>query len=162
MDAMAKKPAKTAAKPVKKLAPKLDPKTIAPLSHAKGANAAQMASPSYKLAALDQDWLLSDINRGVRFMLEYAKVEEALDRWGVRSTIVVFGSARIREDGPEPHPRWYAAAREFAAIASKRCGYFCSVVSSPRSPSERPSASDMLMMLGPGFANPFSSSTQPV
>jgi hypothetical protein len=54
-----------------------------------------MAAASYKLAALDQDWLLGDSMRGVRFMLEYAKVEEALDRWGVRSTIVVFGSARF-------------------------------------------------------------------
>src|SRR5690606_32674239 len=85
-------------------------------------NAAQMASPSYRMAALDQDFLLSDSMRGVRFLLEYAKTEEALRRWGVRSTIVVFGSARIREDGPGLHPRWYETARQFGALASKEGG----------------------------------------
>lgn len=85
-------------------------------------NAAQMASPSYRMAALDQDFLLSDSMRGVRFLLEYAKTEEALRRWGVRSTIVVFGSARIRQDGPGLHPRWYEVARQFGALASKEGG----------------------------------------
>ena len=122
MDAMAKKPAKSAAKPAKKPARKLDPKTIAPLSHAKGANAAQIASPSYRLAALDQEWLLSGPNRGLRFMLEYAKVEEALERWGVRSTVVVFGSARFSPTGPADHRRWYNDARTFSRIASERGG----------------------------------------
>ena len=61
--------------------------------------AAQMASPSYRIAALDRDFLLGDSMRGVRFLLEYAKAEENLRIWGVRSTIVVFGSARIRETG---------------------------------------------------------------
>jgi uncharacterized protein (TIGR00730 family) len=42
----------------------------------------------------------------------------------VRSTIVVFGSARVREDGPGRQAAWYAAAREFGAIASKRGGAF--------------------------------------
>ena len=85
-------------------------------------NAAQMASPSYRLAALDEDFLLGDSMRGVRFLLEYAKAEEALRAWGVRSTIVVFGSARIGEKGPGRHAGWYAAAREFGKIASERGG----------------------------------------
>ncbi len=85
-------------------------------------NAAQMAAPSYRLAALDEDFLLSDSMRGVRFLLEYAKAEEALRAWGVRSTIVVFGSARISEAGPGRHADWYAAAREFGKIASQRGG----------------------------------------
>ncbi|MBI1197996.1 MAG: TIGR00730 family Rossman fold protein [Phenylobacterium sp.] len=85
-------------------------------------NAAQMASPTYQLAALDRDFLLGDSMRGVRFLLEFAKADEGLRRWGVASTIVVFGSARVREDGPEPQARWYAAAREFGAIASQRGG----------------------------------------
>ena len=59
---------------------------------------AQLASPSYRLAALDQDFLLGESMRGVRFLLEFAKADEALRAWGVRSTIVVFGSARVRED----------------------------------------------------------------
>jgi uncharacterized protein (TIGR00730 family) len=85
-------------------------------------NAAAIASPSYRLAAHDQDFLLGDSMRGVRFLLEYAKAEEALRAWSVRSTIVVFGSARIREDGPKPQPEWYAQARDFARIASERGG----------------------------------------
>ncbi|HZH51864.1 MAG TPA: TIGR00730 family Rossman fold protein [Microvirga sp.] len=85
-------------------------------------NAAQMASPSYRLAALDQDFLLGDSMRGVRFQLEYAKAEEHLRTWGVRSTIVVFGSARVREDGPGRHPFWYGEGRKFGAIASQRGG----------------------------------------
>ena len=60
--------------------------------------------------------------RGVRFLLEFAKPDEAMSTWGVKSTIVVFGSARIQEDGSPDHRRWYAAAREFGAIASKRGG----------------------------------------
>lgn len=85
-------------------------------------NAAQMASRSYRLAALDQDFLLGDSMRGIRFQLEYAKAEESLRIWGVRSTIVVFGSARVREDGPGHHPFWYQEARSFGAIASQRGG----------------------------------------
>ncbi len=85
-------------------------------------NAAQMASPSYRLAALDQDFLLSDPMRGVRFMMEYAKAESALRAWGVRSTLVVFGSARIGEDGDGQHGRWYAEARAFGRLASERGG----------------------------------------
>ncbi|HCQ54406.1 MAG TPA: 3-isopropylmalate dehydrogenase, partial [Brevundimonas diminuta] len=54
------------------------------------ANEAQMASPSYRLAALDQDFLLGESMRGVRFLMEYEKAEQALKAWGVRSTIVVF------------------------------------------------------------------------
>jgi len=85
-------------------------------------NAAQLASPSYRLAALDQDFLLGDSMRGARFMLEYAKAEEELRRWGVRSTLVVFGSARVREDGPPSHARWYAEARAFGRLASEQGG----------------------------------------
>lgn len=85
-------------------------------------NAPQMASPAFRLPALDQDFLLGDSMRGVRFLLEYAKAEEALRAWGVRSTIVVFGSARIREDGPGRHAFWYREARNFGRIASERGG----------------------------------------
>lgn len=88
------------------------------------ANAAQIASPSYRLAALDEDFLLGPSMRGVRFLLEFAKVDEALRAWGVRSTIVVFGSARIRENGPGRQREWYAEARKFGAIASQRGGAF--------------------------------------
>lgn len=85
-------------------------------------NAAQMASPAFRLAALDQDFLLGDARRGLRFQLEYEKAEETLRAWGVKSTIVVFGSARIGENGDGEHRRWYDAAREFAKLASERGG----------------------------------------
>jgi uncharacterized protein (TIGR00730 family) len=85
-------------------------------------NAAQLASRAYRLPALDRDFLLGDSMRGVRFLLEYAKAEQALRVWGVRSTIVVFGSARVRENGPGRHPFWYAQARAFGRIASERGG----------------------------------------
>ncbi|QCK84609.1 TIGR00730 family Rossman fold protein [Phreatobacter aquaticus] len=85
-------------------------------------NAAQVASPSYRLPALDQDFLLDDAQRGVRFLLEYEKAEQTLRRWGVRSTIVVFGSARVRDNGNPQHAAWYAAAREFGRLASVNGG----------------------------------------
>jgi uncharacterized protein (TIGR00730 family) len=80
-------------------------------------NSLQVASPSYRLPALDQDFLLGDSTRGVRFMLEYAKAEEHLRRWRIASTIVVFGSARISPAAP-----WYEIARNFAYLASQRGG----------------------------------------
>ena len=95
-------------------------------------NAEQMAAPSYRLAALDQDFLLGDSMRGVRFLMEYAKAEEALRAWGVRSTVVVFGSARIGENGDPVHARWYDAARAFGRIASERGGALAGQPGQPR------------------------------
>ena len=77
---------------------------------------------AFRLPALDQDFILGDSMRGVRFLLEYAKAEEALRAWGVRSTIVVFGSARVRENGPGRQAFWYEQARAFGRIASERGG----------------------------------------
>jgi uncharacterized protein (TIGR00730 family) len=104
-------------------------------------NADQKHSPAYRLAALDPDFLLGDSMRGVRLQLEYEKAEERLRAWVVRSTIVVFGSARVRPTG---HSRdagsaatppmqavsrtsdrsalWYEEARRFGRIASERGG----------------------------------------
>ena len=89
--------------------------------------AAQMASPSYRLAIEDADFLNSDPMRGVRYQLEFAKVDLALRDWGVRSTIVVFGSARIREG-----QRWYDEARAFGRLASERGGALRGSVGEPR------------------------------
>jgi uncharacterized protein (TIGR00730 family) len=83
---------------------------------------AQMESASYRLAALDRDFLLGDSMRGVRFLLEFAKADEILRAAGVRSTLVVFGSARVREDGPARAAHWYSQARRFGRIASERGG----------------------------------------
>ena len=74
-----------------------------------------MAASAFRIPALDQDFLLGDSTRGLRFHLEYQKAEEYLRAWGVESTVVVFGSARVREaDGSG----WYEAAREFAKLCS--------------------------------------------
>ncbi len=83
---------------------------------------AQLASPSYRLAALDQEFLLGDSMRGVRFMLEYAKAEEILRRWKIRSTVVVFGSARVSERDEGRRGFWYQQARDFGRICSERGG----------------------------------------
>jgi uncharacterized protein (TIGR00730 family) len=82
----------------------------------------QALSPSYRIPALDQDFILSDGMRGVRFLLEYAKAEAALRAHGIRSTIVVFGSARVAENGSGERARWYAEARAFGRLASERGG----------------------------------------
>ena len=82
-------------------------------------NKAQMAAAAFRLPALDQDFLLGDSTRAVRFQLEYQKAEEHLRAWGVASTVVVFGSARVKEgDGNG----WYEAARSFARICSENGG----------------------------------------
>ncbi|MFN7263898.1 MAG: TIGR00730 family Rossman fold protein [Phenylobacterium sp.] len=83
---------------------------------------ALISQPAYRLAALDPDFLLGESMRGVRFLLEYEKADQTLKSWGVRSTIVVFGSARVREDDPGEKGRWYAEARAFGRIASERGG----------------------------------------
>lgn len=80
-------------------------------------NGPQKTSPAYRLPALDPDFLLSNSMRGVRLQLEYEKAEEILRAWIVRSTIVVFGSARVR-----PGSLWYEEARLFGRIASERGG----------------------------------------
>ena len=104
-------------------------------------NGPQITSPAYRLPALDSDFLLSDSMRGVRLQLEYEKAEEILRAWTVRSTIVVFGSARVRPPEEtseavstessglpvESQPRsrtgfWYQQARCFGRIASQRGG----------------------------------------
>ncbi len=82
-------------------------------------NKPQMAAAAYRLPALDQDFLLGDSTRGLRFQLEYQKAEEHLRAWGVESTVVVFGSARIRENDGSG---WYEGARKFAEICSLHGG----------------------------------------
>jgi hypothetical protein len=83
---------------------------------------ALISQPAYRLAALDSDFLLGESMRGLRFLLEYEKADQTLKSWGIRSTIVVFGSARVREDDPGEKGRWYAEARAFGRIASERGG----------------------------------------
>jgi hypothetical protein len=68
-------------------------------------NEAQKRSRSFLLPVEDSDFLLRDETRDLRFAMEYQKAELNLRDWGIRSTIVVFGSARM------PSPERLAAAR---------------------------------------------------
>jgi uncharacterized protein (TIGR00730 family) len=91
-------------------------------------NSLQRNSPAFRLAALDPDFLLGDSMRGVRLQIEYAKAEERLRAWTVRSTVVVFGSARVRPGEGDSliagghSARWYEEARRFGRIVSERGG----------------------------------------
>jgi hypothetical protein len=98
-------------------------------------NTSQKNSEAYRLAALDSDFLLGDSMRGVRLQLEYEKTEERLRAWGIRSTIVVFGTARAlprsTDDGVASCAAkvsgrhlasWYEEARRFGRVASERGG----------------------------------------
>ncbi|MGQ9367000.1 LOG family protein [Azospirillum sp. ST 5-10] len=99
-------------------------------------------SAAFRLAFEDRDFLMSPSMRGVRFMLEYAKPEERLQAWGVRTTIVAFGSARVPSPEqaeaelsaartPEERARaeqraarvpWYEEARRFGRLVSEQGG----------------------------------------
>ncbi|MDA8229816.1 MAG: LOG family protein [Magnetospirillum sp.] len=72
------------------------------------ASTAQTASPAYRLAFEDVDFLVRQDLRPVRLQLELLKPELLQQEHGIRSTISVFGSARI----PEP-----AAAQQALADA---------------------------------------------
>lgn len=56
-----------------------------------------MESPSYRMAEEDPDFLRSHETRGVRLELDYLKPELMMTDLDVQHTIVVFGSARIKE-----------------------------------------------------------------
>ena len=105
-------------------------------------NSQQKRSKSYLLPVEDTAFLLRDEMRDIRFALEYGKAEFVLRDWGIRSTVVVFGSARIPSpeqveaasasaatDGQkadvlkmERHAVYYQHAREFGQIVSRRGG----------------------------------------
>jgi len=97
---------------------------------------------SYLLAVEDTEFLLKDELRAIRFALEYEKPELALRAAGIRSTVIVFGSARIPAPeqaetmlrdarGKEAVARakkraalspWYTEARAFGRLVSERGG----------------------------------------
>lgn len=76
---------------------------------------ALLASPTYRQADQDVDFLQHDATRGVRLQIDYAKPELGLRERGVEDTIVVFGSTRIRERGSAL--RLVTALREQLATA---------------------------------------------
>ncbi len=69
---------------------------------------------AYRKAYLDPDFLSSDEMRPVRLQLELQKPEMTLHEHGVKSTVVVFGSARIWDKEQSA-----AREREMAALAKK-------------------------------------------
>jgi uncharacterized protein (TIGR00730 family) len=62
-----------------------------------------LASPCYRLAEEDPDFIARDEARGLRLQIEYLKAEVHFQEQGVRDTIVVFGSTRIPEPAAARH-----------------------------------------------------------
>jgi uncharacterized protein (TIGR00730 family) len=58
-----------------------------------------MTSPGYLQADRDVAFLNQDETRGVRLQIDYLKPELLLEQYGVKHTIVVFGSTRLQEPG---------------------------------------------------------------
>ena len=93
----------------------------------------QTRAPAYRLAFADNDFLVSEYTRNIRLQLEYLKPELTLIEEGIRSTVVLFGGARIPEPGGEAwaaktdiarknleaNSKYYQEAREFAQLSSK-------------------------------------------
>ena len=69
----------------------------------------QCRSASYKLAFQDPDFLLQDELRPVRLQLELLKPELILQEQHIESTVVIYGSARIKD--PETAETWLVSAQ---------------------------------------------------
>lgn len=87
----------------------------------------QTASAAYRLAFADQDFLLRDDLRPVRFQLELMKPEVVMNEARIASTIVFYGSARI--PAPEQADAIVAAAktdtqRHIAARLKEKARYY--------------------------------------
>ena len=76
-----------------------------------------MTSNDPLLAYRDEAFLDSAAARPLRILAEYLQPLSALERERVHDTIVFFGSARLREDGPLA--RYYAEARELAKLVTE-------------------------------------------
>ncbi|CAN7552075.1 LOG family protein [Rhizobium sp. LjRoot254] len=93
----------------------------------------QTRSSSYKLAFADLDFLSSEELRPLRLQLELMKVEMALSDRDIRSTVVLFGGARIPAPGQEAWAArnevqkrnleaasiYYDEARQFARLCAQ-------------------------------------------
>ncbi|PWW00058.1 hypothetical protein DFR52_103260 [Hoeflea marina] len=93
----------------------------------------QTLSPSYQLAYTDDDFLCREELRPVRLQLELLKAGTILAENNIRSTVVMFGGARIPEPGGDPWAakneiqakslrgasHFYTEARKFAALCSE-------------------------------------------
>lgn len=93
----------------------------------------QTSSQAYRLAYADMDFLCREDLRPVRLQLELLKAGVMMEEHGVKSTVVMFGGARIPEPGGEPWAaknetqaknlrlasRYYDEARKFARVCSE-------------------------------------------
>ena len=77
----------------------------------------QTQHPAYRLAFADEDFLLREELRPVRFQLELLKPEMLLDEARVGSTLVMYGSARI--PSPEEADAKIAAAKDGSEYEQK-------------------------------------------
>lgn len=96
----------------------------------------QSESPSYRLAYIDDDFLCREELRPVRLQLELLKVEMILAEQGIKSTVVMFGGARIPAPGEsawaarnetqraslEAASVYYEEARKFARLCAEHSG----------------------------------------
>ncbi|CUH86658.1 putative lysine decarboxylase [Phaeobacter sp. CECT 5382] len=89
----------------------------------------QSASPAYRLAFADDEFLIRDELRPVRLQLELLKAELMLNENGIDSTIVMFGGARIPSPADKDNARtqtladlshFYEEARSFARVMTEQ------------------------------------------
>ncbi|MDP9008444.1 MAG: TIGR00730 family Rossman fold protein [Pseudomonadota bacterium] len=73
--------------------------------------------PKSKIAYLDEAFLGSDAARPLRILAEYLEPLDAFRREQIKDTIVFFGSARLRENGPLG--RYYQDARTLARLITE-------------------------------------------
>jgi uncharacterized protein (TIGR00730 family) len=73
--------------------------------------------PNAALAYHDSEFLDSEAARPLRILAEYLRPMNAFSRHRIHDTIVFFGSARLRENGPLG--RYYAEARELARLVTE-------------------------------------------
>jgi uncharacterized protein (TIGR00730 family) len=85
--------------------------------------AALVASPGYTLAEADHAFLESDEARPSRLLLEFMRAESKLRAQNIRSTVVVFGSARVPDPARLAHPwgGYYDEARALARALHEAC-----------------------------------------
>ena len=76
----------------------------------------QPEHPGARLAYHDERFLASDDARPLRILAEYLDPLRAFRHERIHDTIVFFGSARLREDGPLG--RYYTEARELARLCT--------------------------------------------
>lgn len=89
----------------------------------------QTRAPAYRLAFADPDFMTREELRPVRLQLELLKPQMVLDERGIKSTVVLFGGARIpapehKADAKTPVlaelSKYYEEARRFAQLITER------------------------------------------